>query len=466
MPFPTIPTVAAGRVLSVLATSPAGTHTSPNLSSLTKNAGDLLIAIVVTYDGNSTDAEFSSWGGGFTEFFDSATATTMGIGCAYKWSTGAETGTFTVTSADTSTNDSAFFLLSIPGAHNSTPPEAGSRADGTTAAADPAAFDPAAWDVEETLWIAVGGSGETGTGGAYTGIAAGPAGYTNYVDSGMSADAIGAVEAAVAFRQAITASEDVGTFDVDLSNARNAAAVIAVRSPVVTYIRPRGSSFPPGRKMPRIRPEAQHPAYPTATIQTLEVAVSGLGAVTANFVREQRVLAASIAGTGSVSPNFVRDKRVLAASIAGTGTVTAANSVTRSIAVVIAGTGSVVAEFVRIKLMAVNISGVGTLTANFVRDKRALNAVIAGTGAVSANFVRNLVLQTAITGVGTLSATLAVTRSLAAAIAGVGTVSANFVRQNRVLNVAISGLGTVAADLSVTGGAIVRRVRTLLGIGN
>ena len=232
--FPTIPTVAAGRVLSVLATNPAGTHTSPDLSSLTKNSGDLLIAIVITYDGNSTNAEFSSWGGSFTEFGDFATTTTMGIGMAYKFSTGSETGTFTVTSADTSANDSAFFLLSIAGAHASTPPEAGSYVTGTSAAADPGSFNPSGWDAENTLWIAVCGSGETGTGGSYTGVASAPANYGNYADTGISADVVGGVEGAVAFRQLNAASEDVGTFSVDVSNARNAAAVIAVRPPVDT----------------------------------------------------------------------------------------------------------------------------------------------------------------------------------------------------------------------------------------
>ena len=229
MAFPTIPTVAAGRVLSTLATNPAGTHTSPDLGSLTKNAGDLLIAIVIIYDGNSTNAEFSAWGGGFTEFADQAGTATMGIGCAYKWSDGTETGTFTVTSADASANDSAFFLLSIPGAHATTPPEAGTMATGTTTAADQGSFNPAGWDAEDTLWIAVGGSGETGTGGAFTGIASAPANYGDYADSGISADVVGGVEGAVAFRQLNAASEDIGAFSLDVSNARSAALTIAVR---------------------------------------------------------------------------------------------------------------------------------------------------------------------------------------------------------------------------------------------
>lgn len=229
MAFPTIPTVAAGRVLWQLATNPAGTHTSPSLSSLTKNAGDLLVAIIIIYDGNSTNAEFSSWGGSFTEFVDQATTATMGIGAAYKWSSGSETGTFTVTSADTSSNDSAFCLLSIAGAHESTPPEGGTIANGTSAAADPGSLNPGGWDAEDTLWIAVAGSGETSTTGSFTGVASAPTNFTDYSDSGISADVVGGVEGAVAFRQLNASSLDVGTFSVDTSNARNSALVIAVR---------------------------------------------------------------------------------------------------------------------------------------------------------------------------------------------------------------------------------------------
>jgi hypothetical protein len=227
MAFPTIPTVAAGRVLFQLATNPAGTHTSPSLSSLTKNDGDLLVAIVILYDGNSTNAEFSSWGGSFTEFGDFAGTTTMAIGVAYKRSTGSETGTFTVTSADTSANDSCFILLSIPGAHRVTAPEAGSFS--TALPGDPASFNPTGWDAEDTLWIAVGASGEVNTTGSYTGVASAPTNYTDYADSGISADAAGGVEGAVAFRQLNAASEDVGAFSVDTSNARAAALVIAIR---------------------------------------------------------------------------------------------------------------------------------------------------------------------------------------------------------------------------------------------
>lgn len=230
--------------------------------------------------------------------------------------------------------------------------------------------------------------------------------------------------------------------------------------------RRQGKSFPPGRKMPRTRQEAQHPAYPTATIQTLDVLVAGQGALTANFVREQRVLSASIAGTGSVVANFVRDKRVLAASIAGIGTVTTPFLArTRLLAVVISGVGSVAADLIRIKELAAAIAGAGTVVANFVRDKRALNAVVAGTGAVTGNFVRNVALQTSVSGVGAVTITLAVTRSIASVISGTGSVVANFVRDKRVLNATVSGIGALVSDLTVTGTGAVKRLRTLMGIG-
>lgn len=259
MTFPTVPTVAAGRVLNTPNTAGGATKTFPDLSSLTKNAGDLLIAIAVTYDGNSTNAEFSSWGGGFTEFVDQTTTTTMGIGAAYKWSTGSETGTFTVTTADTSTNDSQLILLSIPGAHSAVPPEGGTIANGTTAAADPGSFNPAGWGAEDTLWIAVGGNGETSTTGSFTGVTAAPANYTDFFGTGITADVVGGVEAGIAFRQLNAASEDVGTFTVDLSNARNSALLIAVSPVIATSASAEqaagtGTAYDPDMPLPQFPP--------------------------------------------------------------------------------------------------------------------------------------------------------------------------------------------------------------------
>jgi hypothetical protein len=232
--FPTIPTAGAGRLLTTFDTTPA-TATFPSLSSLTKDAGDLLIAIIGVYQSTATaGAVFSSWGGSFTEFVDERGGTTqMSIGAAYKWSTGSETGTFNVTVGATVTGHAGLILMSIPGAHPSTPPEGGTIATGTTSVADPGALNPAGWDAEDTLWISVGAAGETGTGGTWTGmgLAAGPpTNYGDAVSTGESADVVGAVAVAVAFRQNNTASEDIGPWSaVDVSNARNVALPIAVR---------------------------------------------------------------------------------------------------------------------------------------------------------------------------------------------------------------------------------------------
>lgn len=233
MAFPTVPTAAAGRVVTRFQADAVATRTFPSLSGLTKNSGDLLIAIVVGYQSSLTANIFGTWGGGFTEIRDTGTATQHCVGIAYKISTGAETGTFTVLQAGTVTGHAGLILLSISGAHGSAAPEAlAALAVATAAAADPAALTPS-WGAADTLWIAVGGSGETSLTGSYTGmgLAAGPpTNYSSGVSTGESADVIGAIAAAVAFRQLNAASEDVGTWSsADLSNARNCAIVIAVR---------------------------------------------------------------------------------------------------------------------------------------------------------------------------------------------------------------------------------------------
>lgn len=227
MAFPTIPT-APTRILATLDTTGGSPKTFPNLSSLTKSAGDLLLALIVEYDGNSTDAEFSSWGGGFTETADRAGTTTMAIGLAHKWSTGSESGTFTVATADTSANDSVTILMSIPGAHASTPPEVSTMSVGTNAAPDPPALTPS-WGADDTLWIAVGANGETATGGAYGGVTASPTNYGSDFESGITADVVGGVDVLVGFRQLNATSDDPGAFTADATNVRSASVLIAVR---------------------------------------------------------------------------------------------------------------------------------------------------------------------------------------------------------------------------------------------
>lgn len=239
MAFPTIPTVGAGRVLTNTDNSASTNRSMPSLSSLTKNAGDLLIYLIAVYQQTTTNATFSGWPTGFTEFLDVGTGgSTMGFGAAYKWSDGTEVNIQQVTQAATVVGQADSMLISIPGAHPISPPEAGSFASGTSAAADPASFAPS-WGSDDTLWIALGANGETSTTGSFTGMSTAPTNYGNTVDTGISADVVGGVDFAVAFRQLTASSENIGTWTCDLSNARNAAAVIAIRSappPVVPFV--------------------------------------------------------------------------------------------------------------------------------------------------------------------------------------------------------------------------------------
>ena len=314
MAFPTIPTVAAGRVLWVTQTDTSGgTVTSPNLSSLTKNAGDLLIGICIVYDGNSTNAEFSSWGGSFVEFVDQATTTTMGIGCAYKWSDGTETGTFTVTVAGGAAgSDAAFCLLSIPGAHASTPPEGGTIANGTSAAADPGALNPAGWDTEDTLWIAVAGSGETSTTGSFTGVASAPTNYSDYADSGISADVVGGVEGAVAFRQLNAASENVGAFSVDVSNARNSALLLAVRPiPFTTFFQTLSATAAPVATM----------SLSTTFTRTLSATAVGVASMTTALLFTVSMTATAVGNaTMSAAVTFIKTLSAISIGVADLAT--------------------------------------------------------------------------------------------------------------------------------------------------
>lgn len=254
MTFPTIPTTGANTLLTDNEPAATTTHTFPSLTTLAQSSGDLMIAIIYTYAGNSTDAEFSSWGGSFTEFVDDAqtTANVQCIGAAYKFATGSETGTFTVTSV--ASVRSVMFLMTIPGAHASTPPEATAKADGTTTAANPAALVPS-WGADDTLWIAAGVNGEISLTGSFTGITAAPTNYTSYAESGIiGGDVVGALEGAVAFRQNNTASEDVAAFALDVGAAGSSQITIAVRPVAVvaeTVFAPMTPYRPPGSAVQR-----------------------------------------------------------------------------------------------------------------------------------------------------------------------------------------------------------------------
>jgi hypothetical protein len=239
MAFPTIPTTAASRLFVVTQANTTNPRTFPTLSDLTKNSGDLLIAICIEFGGTSAGNQFGSWGASFIEFGDFSTTDAISIGCAYKFSDGTETGTFSVTSSITPPGHAALILMSIPDAHASTPPEAGGYITASLANADSGSLDPAGWGTDDTLWMTVAGCGETGTAGSFTGIATtNPTNYTGIAESGISQDIAGGIEGAIAFRQRNAASEDPAAFSNDVSAARAGAITIAVRPvpPVVSSL--------------------------------------------------------------------------------------------------------------------------------------------------------------------------------------------------------------------------------------
>lgn len=231
MTTPTIPTVAGGRVLTAVQADTTGARTFPSLSGLTKNSGDLLIAICIAYQSTAAGG-FSAWGAGFTEFKDLGSTTNTVIGMAYKWSTGLETGTFTVTEGATITGHAVMILLSIPAAHLTSPPEAAALAVGTTAFSASPALTPS-WGAEDTLWIAIGSDAETATTGSFDGLTAGPSAWTDVALTGISADVVGGIQGGVAFHGENIASLAAPAWTGDVSQARNAATVLGIR-PAVT----------------------------------------------------------------------------------------------------------------------------------------------------------------------------------------------------------------------------------------
>jgi hypothetical protein len=125
-------------------------------------------------------------------------------------------------------------LMSIPGAHGTSQPESGGYATGVNSNADPGTLNPG-WGTDEILWIAVCGCGETGTGGAFQGVIGSGTNYTDFFVTGISADVVGGIEGAVAFRQLSTALEDPSAFNTDTSNARWGAITIAVRPGAIAF---------------------------------------------------------------------------------------------------------------------------------------------------------------------------------------------------------------------------------------
>jgi len=107
-------------------------------------SGNLLM-VFLAHDGGSAIGWSPFTGlGSFTEG-------TVVLGVAYKFADGTESGTFTLDMG--ASEQGAWRVLRITGAHASTPPEtANFGSSGTTP--DPPNLNPTNWDVEDTLWFA------------------------------------------------------------------------------------------------------------------------------------------------------------------------------------------------------------------------------------------------------------------------------------------------------------------------
>lgn len=394
MAFPTIPTVAASRILTGVQTGTSSTRTFPSLSSLTKNSGDLLVAIVICYQSSLTSNIFSSWGASFTEFHDSGGTNEMCVGMAYKVSTGSETGTFSVTQGGTITGDAAFILLSIEGASGTV--EAGSRAVGTSSAADPASFDPAGWGAEDTLWISVAGNGETSTAGSWGGLTASPQpSYGSDALTAQSQDAVGGVQAGVGFRQLNASAEDVGTWNMDNSNTRNVAVVVAVRPASAVVINCTGASAAATTgtvtTVPKVDITSPIPAATAAvsapgldvSVLSVSTATASVGAATSVQIQQDRLINHVIPDATASSVAQIPAVDVTSVAVSTASVVAAVVETALDVASVPAtATASVVEQVPLIDVLSVSVASASIISP------------VIDTGAPTVNFASVLIFGT------------------------------------------------------------------------
>jgi hypothetical protein len=234
--FPTVPTVAGGRIAGINQLNTTATLTGPNLNLLTMAPGDLLIAIAGEYQSNAgTDAAYTGWAGGgltWTEIRDSTGTAVNRLGVAYaRVVTGSETGAVTVTRSGTLVGDASMIIMTIPGAHATTAPEATvmATAANATPGAAPATLTPS-WGADDTLWVGTNSSGETSATSTWLHTTGAPANYSDYFGTNPAdTSTIGDADLAVAFQQLNAASETMAGFAVDSTLNRTSALLIAVR---------------------------------------------------------------------------------------------------------------------------------------------------------------------------------------------------------------------------------------------
>lgn len=116
-------------------------------------SGNLLLCLFAT-DGSNT----LTWPEGWTEVFSEDYSGNVHISVAFRNADGSEGSTITVTS--TASQGSAHVTFRISGHEPGSDPEVSSGAQGTSTTPDPDSLTPS-WGAEDTLWIAVEGTGNT-----------------------------------------------------------------------------------------------------------------------------------------------------------------------------------------------------------------------------------------------------------------------------------------------------------------
>lgn len=214
-------------VQSITTTSFPTDSTTHNVQMpATVNAGDLLVAFIAT-DGTPNVATPSGW----TWFFgwDGWGGATNKFSMFAKKAAGTEDGT-TVDFQTTVAEKAAAHVYRITGWRDSgtlTNDIEWSNAGATSANPNPPSLNPATWDVESTLWIVAYGADGDQDASAYPAL---------YVDGAYTQSDNSATSASMgsAWRSAVTASEDPGTFTVAASEFW-IASTVAVRSSEPRY---------------------------------------------------------------------------------------------------------------------------------------------------------------------------------------------------------------------------------------
>ncbi len=207
------------QVVSVTASS-FGTNTKPHAVAMpaTVSAGELLLMLVAN-DGSANQTTPSGW----TALFQNQRSGSAVSFSAYtKVATGTEAGT-TVNVATSANEQVAAQVYRISNWYGAlTGVQASSSATGTNVSPNPPSLT-ASWGAANTLWLATQASDHDGT----RTVTVYPANYTNGLQTQSNTGA-NAVHVASARQERNAASEDPGTFTVDVSD-NWVAKTIAIR---------------------------------------------------------------------------------------------------------------------------------------------------------------------------------------------------------------------------------------------